>query len=89
MAGRVTHKQREGRRVGQGYTVHKNMNGRNISGVNWFHVIGRGRDDTLAQFWAKVMAAPPILTNLLKSRPFHEIVKRADGIEREERVRNA
>lgn len=61
VAERVTHKQRKGRRAGQGYTVHKIVDGRNISGGELvFHIFAKnmGRDDTLAQIWAKVTAAP-------------------------------
>ena len=69
VAERVTHKQRKGRRAGQGYTVHKIVDGRNISGGELvFHIFAKnmGRDDTLAQIWAKVTAAP-VLTKMLKA----------------------
>lgn len=68
MAERVTHKQRKGRRAGQGYTVHKkNECKKYYRGELVFHIFAKnmGRDDTLAQFWAKVTATP--LTKMLKA----------------------
>lgn len=68
VAERVTHKQRKGRRAGQGYTVHKKYECKKYyRGELVFHIFAKnmGRDDTLAQFWAKVTATP--LTKMLKA----------------------